>query len=1538
MPAGNGHRSRCNLLTLYSTQDFLNREWEDPPDALDRSIKHAADAQFVAFDSVAEDWLREGKTAMDTAVLIDTEIVSSDDAEQAAHGKANLKALELLMNKYPHLFQITDPAAASQEPILLEEQKDVGFKMVEHGGHDAVQTIQLDTMMFINGELFGAPSEDMRKNICSPPKEEVNTIFFQVSYLYPEHDYTYIVITVARWSGNWNQGTSLKILGTIEVPMSACQENEPELEVLTDAEVGEVLGVEACSCRAARYTVTGTPRFYYAEYAAGLPQGDIPEGLSKIASLIDGKSSVSISLLHPIRRKMEDATQDFTYKVLENCNQGWLRDGGKPWDIYYANSRSKRMLDLGTVPKGEAIPHLDQLPARNTFDHREQYTIRLAVGNQQEKEFHDRHYTKLRDCDVPIRLIADRRSLHPTTKTPQIYFAIVDTSAAGPNVDFLLPRDGDSANFIMLGVFAKNQGAAAADMGEIDNEHISAHIRDSVHDVRKDSSLDSESALYEKLQDKLNILCVRDDSGNDIAANLETLKDKLKEIRQLAKDEKKLLEFIRSSRTWLAPPPPEIDEDANPFTDPIRLCGYRVNVPSKLWSPYTHLWRLTVPIDKRTGPLKLPLILDVRDASVDDAGKLLTPRAFTALGKSGEANLKVKMEVIDSDKTHKAEMTALKKLSAPHTMPEDDRPSIASLDLFTDVVRGELRDVEPLKELMTDLEQLRRGKHDNKDLQRFYKRLSRDKHNAIEYFLDNKKRIKYIHGPPGTGKSHLALFLTCIAVMFSPPPTNAYWDRPVDLGRRLQPEEFDEEVDKFPVFRPVQLTDAPSAATPETPRTKVLIVCGQNNPVDDLFRKFEPMWDSLGGRKGGKYQPKAVRLYSWKSESKDFARRFAKVGRHIQRTFDDDSTGGILMKLLNGFSDQVDEFDREHRRTRNSSYSILDMAVELFEEGRENGKYEVLSYLIDQLAAQPDTIYLNGKEISRQVQEGPQKDALAQADVVFATPVAVADKTFRETFRPHYIMSDENPRDKEITTLILLAHYTPKAYFFFGDHNQLGPIVFSTYQHRKYKPPRAFKPADDEQASGVENLSGNDPGHTEHDPATSTPGQTGDGMAEYKETKTEKTSTTKDEPVQQEEMLPKPATFALQLARPMISRLVGTGLPCSMLTQNFRQHGTVGDFFSAQFYNNKVEFVVEDERFSSVDKAAIKWLTNVSGKDKITGNTLMINMNSRENSQARSFSNIGHVNFVLANIADLLGDHAFRPSKKKPNDGKVMIIVPYKAQRNLYNHELQKRAVRERDSKGLKWVDFNKDQVEIRTHQGAQGHEASVVIVDLTRSDAPGHTGHQELVNVCSSRAICAQLVLVNTSMFKFVESQNSPYVRSLVSWVHSHTEKGMLIDLDHQTAKEWRITCCKCYGFGHNVNECMYNTTKARLICGIPGCGGQHHSRDCFKDKNLRDSDGSADKSQAPDESTDKAEAPGTTSQADASSTTRPTRSEQSKRNLQASRAMKKAARKLEKGQEQEEETQNGEGEATGGNDTKPNDWSTSGGNTGGWSDSAPS
>lgn len=54
-----------------------------------------------------------------------------------------------------------------------------------------------------------------------------------------------------------------------------------------------------------------------------------------------------------------------------------------------------------------------------------------------------------------------------------------------------------------------------------------------------------------------------------------------------------------------------------------------------------------------------------------------------------------------------------------------------------------------------------------------------------------------------------------------------------------------------------------------------------------------------------------------------------------------------------------------------SSYSIVDMAAELFKKECVNSKHEDLPYLIDQVSSQPDLIYMIGKEVVCLVQRGP---------------------------------------------------------------------------------------------------------------------------------------------------------------------------------------------------------------------------------------------------------------------------------------------------------------------------------------------------------------------------------------------------------------------------------------------------------------------------------------------------------------------------------------------------------------------------------------
>lgn len=693
--------------------------------------------------------------------------------------------------------------------------------------------------------------------------------------------------------------------------------------------------------------------------------------------------------------------------------------------------------------------------------------------------------------------------------------------------------------------------------------------------------------------------------------------------------------------------------------------------------------------------------------------------------------------------------------------------------------------------------------------------------------------------------------------MFDPPTTDAddEWDRPLALGPQVKPENFD-EVDLTAPLRAVELTEEQKAAAALiTPGTKVLIVSGQNTAVDDLLPRLLPIWKDIGSTKITERELVILRLYSWESEGRDFVRRFAKVGRHIQRT-DGDNAGGILMTLLNAFSDKAHEFDREGRKARSSNGSVVDKAVELYKADRnatESRKYDTLASLINQVQDRPEQIYQLGKSITRLVKDGPLTDAVAEADVVFGTPIGAADRTFRRVFRPHYITSDESPRDKETTSPVLFAHYSPRAYIFLGDHKQLKPVIFSKHQHRNYKPPKSFRKNIPEHPGGVEaagdDYHGNDDGskeaETEQGPADSKVTEEGWEQGEWQNKEAtsggwdqKKDTADKGEPEEAETKdaseKPKkdslhPSTFANQVETSLIHRLMDAGeQPSYMLTQNWRQHGQVGEFFNQQFYDGKIKFHERNERFSQLDKAAVRWIQGLSGKDQIKGNTLMINKNSFENCEARSFSNVGNVNFVLLKVADLLADPSFSPTSK--SDAKVMIIAPYDAQRNLYTHELQKRASWEMDSKGNwasftsgsgatngaqrssvlssseelidllsdpqfskstkkgldadvliiapyeaqrnlyeyelqrraslelnskgNWVRFDKSRIKIRTHQGAQGHEASVVIVDLTLSDAPGMTGHSQVVNVASSRSICAMLILINTRILQNVESK----------------------------------------------------------------------------------------------------------------------------------------------------------------------------------------
>lgn len=195
--------------------------------------------------------------------------------------------------------------------------------------------------------------------------------------------------------------------------MIQCRKEEPKIQALPQTEAASLLGVKTCTRTAARYTLVGTPRIQLMDTAAQLKDGPLKQDLDKLSRMIDGKSSVTIDLLHPMYGKTEDVNDDATIGILETCSEGWQRDANNLLSIYFAKSPPKRMLDLGTIPKGVDIPRMDQLPGLAEFDSNEQYYIALAIGNQQEKEYQDRRNSKLQEFQVAARFIPYRQSLNP---------------------------------------------------------------------------------------------------------------------------------------------------------------------------------------------------------------------------------------------------------------------------------------------------------------------------------------------------------------------------------------------------------------------------------------------------------------------------------------------------------------------------------------------------------------------------------------------------------------------------------------------------------------------------------------------------------------------------------------------------------------------------------------------------------------------------------------------------------------------------------------------------------------------------------------------------------------------------------------------------------------------------------------------------------------------------------------------------------------------------------------------------------------------
>ncbi len=108
----------------------------------------------------------------------------------------------------------------------------------------------------------------------------------------------------------------------------------------------------------------------------------------------------------------------------------------------------------------------------------------------------------------------------------------------------------------------------------------------------------------------------------------------------------------------------------------------------------------------------------------------------------------------------------------------------------------------------------------------------------------------------------------------------------------------------------------------------------------------------------------------------------------------------------------------------------------MFREGR-SGRYADLNRCLSQGMG-------NGKkgemETFMALCNSLYRDVLSDTDFIATTPVA-ASRQFSQLFKPDIIVFDEAPHARELSVMIAIANFNPKAWILTGDHRQTRPFL-----------------------------------------------------------------------------------------------------------------------------------------------------------------------------------------------------------------------------------------------------------------------------------------------------------------------------------------------------------------------------------------------------------------------------------------------------------------------------------------------------------------
>jgi hypothetical protein len=230
-------------------------------------------------------------------------------------------------------------------------------------------------------------------------------------------------------------------------------------------------------------------------------------------------------------------------------------------------------------------------------------------------------------------------------------------------------------------------------------------------------------------------------------------------------------------------------------------------------------------------------------------------------------------------------------------------------------------------------------------------------------------------------------------------------------------------------------------------KSQVVYTTSSNIAVDDAARRYAKL-----AAKHNMTHLKVICAHSPKSEEaavfhgKGRKSRFGKVDDAILNEF---LAAAYITELGNGYETKrkicvVEDLSLAVAMVAFMNNHLYDLALQrLKEELVTAAKHGMEGLDRVQIRAEVNTL------MARTLQD---------ADAVFCTLDTITKVIMIDNLNPVLIVNDESCRATELAVLALFAHYSPKAWMFLGDPNQLHPTLLSAGREKKFCDPPFLNP------------------------------------------------------------------------------------------------------------------------------------------------------------------------------------------------------------------------------------------------------------------------------------------------------------------------------------------------------------------------------------------------------------------------------------------------------------------------------------------------